>query len=79
MKFALFPNYIFNTRLLNEKEADKVSHNNTENTDLVIRWNSVYDACSRVICFHLRGKAEVVDAEHGHEGIPWHAVFLFYF
>lgn len=48
MKFALFPNYIFTTRLLNEKEADKVSHNNT---DLVTRRNSVYDACSRVICF----------------------------
>lgn len=30
MKFALFPNYIFTTRLLNEKEVDKVSHNNTE-------------------------------------------------
>lgn len=49
MKFALFPNYILTTRLLNGKEADKVSHNNT---DLVTRWNSVYDACSRVICFH---------------------------
>lgn len=30
MKFALFPNYIFTTRLLNEKEADEVSHNNME-------------------------------------------------